>query len=381
MKKKNYLLMSLFCCSTIALNTACSSDEGSDEDQTIVTDPVKTELINDYIDITVLPTYTDMKEKVWTLLEKVEVFTSETGGTQAQLDAVCAAWRTAREPWEKSEGFLYGPADAYHLDPHMDSWPLDRTNIEAIISSNIDLSTKADFAQDECGFHTIEYLIFVDGQSKDASTVTARQKEYLLAITKVLRDDIVRLWSEWHGVGSDVPERDLAVIEDREITIGYGDDGYATLMRNPSMYGLFKTQNSVISNIIENGLMNIAGEVGTQKIGNPYQTKDVYAVESWQSWNSLDDYENNIISIENSYLGGPEATRKTSTSLSAYVKTKNTTLDKEVTDNIAAARTAIRAIPYPFRNNLDKSVPIENAMTKLADLTNSLEKLKGLFTE
>ena len=92
------------------------------------------------------------------------------------------------------------------------------------------------------------------------------------------------------------------MIENDEITIAGGEDGFAELLRNPNMYKKYKTQNQVLEEIIDNGLCNIANEVGTQKIGNPYREQDVYAVESWYSFNSLDDYENNIISIENSYL-------------------------------------------------------------------------------
>lgn len=41
----------------------------------------------------------------------------------------------AREPWEKSEAFLFGPVDAMGLDPNMDSWPLDQASIIQILNS------------------------------------------------------------------------------------------------------------------------------------------------------------------------------------------------------------------------------------------------------
>ena len=47
----------------------------------------------------------------------------------------CNAWITAREPWEESEAFLFGPVDELGLDPNMDSWPLDQNAIVQILNS------------------------------------------------------------------------------------------------------------------------------------------------------------------------------------------------------------------------------------------------------
>ena len=381
MKKKNWLVMSLFISSMAFAVSSCSDDNNNDNtvDDSAM-DPVKTALINDYIDLTVLPTYDDMKAKVWDLMDAVTVmFESETA-TQDQLNAVCAAWRNAREPWELSEGFLYGPAANYSIDPSLDSWPLDQVNIEALLNSSQNIAEQT-FAQDNSGFHTLEYLIFLNGKPRDISSISSRQKEYIYYVTKKLLDDTVRLWAEWHGEKAISDQRDAELIENDEITIAGGEDGFAELLRNPNMYQKYKTQNQVLEEIIDNGLCNIANEVGTQKIGNPYREQDVYAVESWYSFNSLDDYENNIISIENSYLGGPAATRKSETSMSAYVASKNSDLDAEITKAISDARKAIRDIPAPFRDQVTKGkvATIDTAMDKLAELNKSLKKIKSVL--
>ena len=57
----------------------------------------------------------------------------------------------------------------------------------------------------------------------------------------------------------------------------------------------------------------------------------VLKVESWYSWNSLDDYENNIISIQNAYLGkrnNDYSTDATANSFSSVVKSLNPKLDE-----------------------------------------------------
>ena len=45
------------------------------------------------------------------------------------------AWVAARVPWEQSEGFLFGPVDTFGYDPAMDSWPVNRTDLDAVLAS------------------------------------------------------------------------------------------------------------------------------------------------------------------------------------------------------------------------------------------------------
>lgn len=82
------------------------------------------------------------------------------------------AWLLAREPWEKSEAFLFGPVDALGLDPNMDSWPLDQDaivnhlksgNFSDLEWSDSDDDNKVEAAQNIRGFHTLEFLLFKDG--------------------------------------------------------------------------------------------------------------------------------------------------------------------------------------------------------------------------
>ena len=145
--------------------------------------------------------------------------------------------------------------------------------------------------------------------------------------------------------------------------------------------GRLSSAAHVVSTIIDDGIKNIADEVGSQKIANPYnywksgeKEQAVLEVESWYSWNSLVDYEDNIISIENSYLGGREGSRDEATSMSALVKSVDESLDSRVREQLTATRKAIRNIPAPFRSNLGATTEIEAAMKACSELSN-------IFTE
>jgi predicted lipoprotein len=128
--------------------------------------------------------------------------------------------------------------------------------------------------------------------------------------------------------------------------------------------------------------MDIANEVGNAKIGDPYDlfksgrtTEALYAVESWYSWHSIDDYSNNILSIRNAYFGTRNGSKATH-SLATLIEGNNASLDKQVRDAITAAHDAIQNIPAPFRMNIG-APEVQTAMQACNDLEEVLGNLKG----
>ena len=91
------------------------------------------------------------------------------------FEKACNLWITAREPWEKSEAFLFGPVDEMGLDPNMDSWPLDQNAIVQILNSQSwsdlewsegDDEAAVESAQNVRGFHTLEFLLYKNGEPR-----------------------------------------------------------------------------------------------------------------------------------------------------------------------------------------------------------------------
>ena len=126
-----------------------------------------------YTDYVVLPTYKSLMEKNAALFEAVKQFRNSP--SDSNFEAASEAWLVAREPWEKSEGFLFGPVDTENLDPNMDSWPLDQNMIVSVLQSgNFDQiewdedddSADVEAAQNVRGYHTLEYLLFKDGKPR-----------------------------------------------------------------------------------------------------------------------------------------------------------------------------------------------------------------------
>ena len=185
----------------------------------------------------------------------------------------------------------------------------------------------------------------------------------------------------WHNYSVKVAEllaRDSQDLYDAWSTSYEGGKAFAEKFKNPSSASAYKNYTDCIDQIIE-GCADIANEVGDAKIGDPYdlyisgsKTEALYAVESWYSWHSRDDYRNNIYSIRNSYFGSLDG-KIAENSLSNLVKASNADLDKKVVDAINAAANAIYDIPQPFRNNINSKEAL-NAMEACATLYNLFDK-------
>jgi uncharacterized iron-regulated protein len=322
-----------------------------------------------------MPTYRDLKERNSDLYLSVVDFGNAP--SDAKFQAICDAWLAAREPWEQSEAFLFGPVADFGLDPNMDSWPLDQEAIVNTLKSQQwnDMTWSGDYDEDDeaiaaaqnvRGFHTLEFLAFRDGKARtlsdaaasstaadyvyDASNATA-WAQYMRNTAQLLVDDVTLLCSEW-------------------------EDSYANTFKKHNG-GDFTSGLSCIEQLID-GCIDIAGEVGGAKIGEPYdlymsgkKTEALYAVESWYSWHSRDDYTNNIYSIRNAYYGSRDGSIHHN-SLSKLVAKYDQALDQKVKQAIDLAAKTIQAIPQPFRNNIN-SAEAQKAMEACAELAEVLE--------
>ena len=323
----------------------------------------------------VLPTYNDLKTKNTALYNAVVSFGNAP--SDANFQAVCNAWLTAREPWESSEAFLFGPVADYGLDPNMDSWPLDQEAIVKLLESQQwnEMEWTGDYDEDDeaiaaaqnvRGFHTLEFLAFRDGKARTL-TDTAIDGE---AANAVYNESNATAWAQYMRNTAQLLVKDVTTLVDA------WNNGYAASFKSHNG-GDFTSGLSCIEQLID-GCIDIAGEVGDAKIGDPYSlyvsgktTEALYAVESWYSWHSRDDYTNNILSIRNAYYGSRDGSINAN-SLSKLVAKYNAPLDTKVKDAIKSAADAIQAIPQPFRNNINSS-EAKAAMEACADLGDVLE--------
>ncbi len=136
------------------------------------------DIIIEYVDNVVLPTYQDLVERNTELYDKIYALMQNPCDDTFAVAA--EAWLTAREPWETSEAFLFGPVEDMGLDPNMDSWPLDVDQIKNLLQQGdfSQLEWTGDYdednpdieaAQNVRGYHTLEFLLFKDGKPRTYS--------------------------------------------------------------------------------------------------------------------------------------------------------------------------------------------------------------------
>ena len=189
---------------------------------------------------------------------------------------------------------------------------------------------------------------------------------YMTVVSGLLKTDATTLYNDWANSYN-------------------GGSSYATLFKNHDNDEYGSAINCVET--IFDGCADIASEVGSSKIGEPYAlyvagktTDALYAVESWYSWHSRDDYSNNIRSIRNAYYGSRDGSVNAN-SLSAALAKVNSSLDATAKEKIQATINAILAIPQPFRNNIN-SAEAKNAMEVCGDLESFItDELKPYFQQ
>lgn len=347
------ILGALFSVSVVSCSEDSSSDAELSEKEATFKAAVKP-----YVNHTVIPTYEDMADNAILLYDQcVTIREKFDKGTLTDADIVTAGnyWKASRKSWELSEAFLYGPASDHNIDPHIDSWPLDKSAMDALLAdirAGKNWSVENHGGYGLLGFHAIEYVLFEltdnDTQSKShaTTTYTAEELDYLVAVAEDLRNQCVLLESCWAGDDA-ISEQKQQLLKEAEL--GYNDN-YGWMMINAGQAGSrFKTYQEAVEEIIQ-GCIDIVDEVGNTKIGRPHMgstVDDRNYIESPYSLNSIEDFQDNIRSVQHAYCGS----KSSDASLSDYIKSQNSNLDTRVRNAIENAITVIGTIPEPFAKN------------------------------
>ena len=335
--------------------------------------------VTPYVNNTVIATYSNMANAGMTLLEQAEQILDkvEKGEDYTQLikDAD-ASWRLMRKYWEQSEAFLYGPASAHNIDPHIDSWPLDFNAMNALLNDAARMAQIEEeggaYVGDKLGyalkgFHGAEYLLFESVMQGDravgtgrphAANLTHAEAVYLLGIVEDLTQQAILLEYAWSG---EVSQEKKAVLEAGEVE-PY-EDNYGKQMINAGKAGsIYLTYQEVAEEIVA-GAVDIAGEVADLKLGNPYISSTAEErdyIESPYSCTSTEDFADNMRSIQHAYCGALAGDY----SVSNHVYHQDAELDAEVRKAIEEAIAAIEAIEN-FENTAQNNPQVKNAIEKV----------------
>ena len=358
---KNFLKWPLYlACGLVLTGSIVSCDDDDDESIEIGLNQKETafqSLLTPYVDKTIILTYHQMADKALELSKVCKEMEESFGHvTKAQVENAGNLWKESRRHWEESEAFLFGAAGDYNIDPHIDSWPLDKNAMDAQLKllANPDYEWNIDnnAGYGLLGFHAVEYLLFELSEDGKTSLVhntnyTLPELRYLSTVAEDLSNQCIRLEAAWAGLDK-VSEEKQAILAEAELepTIDYGWS-----MKNAGKGGsLYKTYQEAVEALIQ-GAADIADEVGTVKINTPVNgstSDDKNYIESPYSLNSITDFAGNIVSIRRAYLGYD----KGDACLSDYIKSQDPALDKQMCEQIEKTIKTIQEIPEPFALNV-----------------------------
>ncbi|HEY9046239.1 MAG TPA: imelysin family protein [Ohtaekwangia sp.] len=327
---------------------ACSDDNdgGSSVNETL-----NSEVIVDFSSNIVQTTYTDLAGRTSTLYDQVLALETD-GATDNELEACRTTWKSARQAWEQSEAFLFGPVSTDNIDPRIDTWPVNFTDLDAQLNSDAEFNEAYINNLEDAlkGFHPIEYLIFGEDGDKTAKELSARDIEYLKALALNLKTLTSDLQASWAGTSS--------------------GSYYVAFTTAGSGSTVYPTQLSAYEELV-NAMIGICDEVANGKIAEVYEAKNPSLEESPFAKNSITDFTNNITGVQNVYLGKYTADGK---GLEDLVRAYNLQLDSDLKLKITAAITSLNNVTVPFGDAItSQPVQIENAMTAINDLKTILE--------
>src|SRR6478735_2020052 len=331
------------------LSAGCSSDEGS-------TGASRAAVVANY-SANLYRAYSDSVEDAKAFQKHITAFLADP--TDATLGAARDSWLASREHYMLTEGarFYDGPIDGTkeNYEALLNSWPLDEAFIDyaskdGVVNEDVGIVNMPEVLPEitreglaslngsgdepenvSVGYHAVEFLLWgqaledvgpgkrpatdyvIDGPSKNP----ARRAEYLRVAVDGIISHLQDVRDAWQ------PSATYRVEFEKE--------------SNPS--------DSLTR--IFTGLANFSkGELGSQRIGAAYESKNRHDQHDCFSSETLVDYERDARGIQAMYLGDYDD--KNGPGLDELVRAADPELDADLKKKLQASIDAIVAIPKPF---------------------------------
>ena len=345
---KTYSLK-LFVAMAVMVSLVAFSGCDDNENDNQVDETLNAGILEDFSEYVAQSSYNELKVKAEDLYN--DILALEVTPSNENLAACQDSWRAARQSWEQTESFLFGPVATDDIDPRIDTWPVNFEDLEDQLASQNEFDENyIDGLEDALkGFHPIEYLIFGEDGEKVGADLTDREIEYLKGLALNLKDLTSNVAASWDPAAGDS-------YHTKFVTAGNGS----------AVYG---TQRAAFEELVS-AMAGICEEVGDGKMGEVLL--DVNGEESPYSMNSLTDFTNNMKGVLNVYVA-----KNSGNSLEDLVKEHNLSLDSDIKAAINATITALDNLQEEgktFEQITDeKPVQVQNAIDAINALKEALE--------
>lgn len=354
--------------------------------------------VEQYVPNVIYSIYGKLADATEDLYDQLTALKASESYTQSQIDQICQAFLEARKWWEQSEAFLYGAATTYGIDPHIDSWPLDKDKLAKSLSNAetiADLDSEGAGAVDEVGaaslgFHGIEFIIFRNGKNRSVSALKGFEDDeaftgrnvsgkseiiFATAVAEDLRNYCFELQAAWDPA---CPKDRIALVEDElelntrmDSGLTYGEN----LLNTGNAGSTYRNWQESVSSILVAGCSNICNEVANTKIGTAHYVSsseyDPDYIESPYSKKSYEDFKDNILSIQYSLFGSQGANSAGSTSIMAFLRNNGW-------DKASSLESALSAAVESLDEAMAKGAFVDDPTS--AEAENCIVKINALDT-
>ena len=321
--------LNLICAATVAASSfilvSCNPDDNTKESEA---EKQLKASVEEYVPEVIYKIYGNLADATSTLYDQLAALKAKglSAASQGDIDAICKTFLDARSQWEISEAFLYGAATVYGIDPHIDTWPLNKDKLAKELSNAAviaDLDDEGAGAVDEVGvsnlgFHGIEFILFRDGANRKIAALRGRETDesfaaynvsgtdeliFATAVAEDLRNYCWQLQAAWDP---DAPAARVEYVEEElemNTTMDNGLTFGENMMSATKPGSTMATWQRAVSTILVAGCSNICNEVANSKIASAFYATDPDYIESPYSKKSYTDFLNNILSIQYSLYG------------------------------------------------------------------------------
>jgi putative iron-regulated protein len=352
---------------TNSSHSSQSASSGASVSATVSATAVKfdPQILRDFADNVVVPNQTLFAQRATELAKAIATYTKDPNSQT--LKGAQSAWVETRAAWEQTECFGFGPAESLGYDGALDTWPVNETDLKAMLKSGDKLTADSveKLKETEKGFHVIEYFLYGTDKNRQAQELKPRELKFLTLLGSNFAQNANNLSDAWSkGVEGKPAYRNIFATAGTS-----GNTAYPTVQAGATQ-------------ILE-GMLDSLGEVADEKIGKTFEQKNSKLAESRFSFNTLTDIKHNVMGSQNAYLGQFAEAKARGLGISSYVAQMNPTLDQQVKQQFKAALTALDQVPEPFEKSISDpkaAASIKAAQEAVNTLQTLIEKeVKPLF--
>ncbi len=317
------------------------------------------QILRDFVAAVVVPSNNQFAQQASMLSKTIDAYVAAPSATT--LASAQAAWVKARAAWEQTECFGFGPTTSLGYDGALDTWPVNETDLKALMKSKAPLTATSvsKMKETEKGFHVIEYFLFGQDKRRQPTDLAQRDLQYLQLLGKdfaSVATDLATSWSK--GVEGQPAYQEV-----------FGTAGEAGNTTYPTVQA--GTQEMI------QGMVDSLDEVANEKLGKPLAEKNPKLAESRFSLNTLTDIKSNLQGAQNVYLGSLPDANTSGKGLSVYIAQVNPALDSTVKQKFKVAAQSLEQISEPLETavlNPKAAGSIKAAQSAIDAVRETIEK-------